>query len=123
MPVEAARVDGSDDATIIIREQLVLDGDSDPTDFMSAQSFPASDPPSMQPDTSAWSRESFDRFRVAVLDALYALDQAGRSPSNEEDLEEKLGYSNGAAFRRDRPLVEDVLTDLQLRAWVEIDPR
>ncbi len=69
------------------------------------------------------ARQEFDRFHVAVLEALYALEQDGRSPSNEEDLEGQLGYSDGAEFRRDRPLIEDVLTDLLSRKWVEIDPR
>ncbi len=66
---------------------------------------------------------AFDRFHVAVLEALDALERDGRSPSNEEDLEGQLGYGDGAGFRRDRPLIEDVLTDLQRREWVEIDPR
>ncbi|MGI8968833.1 MAG: hypothetical protein ACR2GA_06990 [Chloroflexota bacterium] len=68
-------------------------------------------------------RQEFDRFHVAVLEALYALEQDGRSPANEEDLEGQLGYSDGAEFRRDRPLIEDVLTDLQHREWIEIDSR
>jgi len=68
-------------------------------------------------------RQELHQFYVAALEALYALEQVGRSPSNEEDLEGQLGYSDGAGFRRDRPLTEDVLTDLQRREWVEIDPR
>ncbi len=69
------------------------------------------------------ARQEFDQFCVAILEALYALERDGRSPSNEEDLEGQLGYSDGAGFRRDRPLIEDVLTDLQRREWVEIDPQ
>ncbi len=66
---------------------------------------------------------AFDRFHVAVLEALYALEQVGRSPANEQDLEGQLGYSDGAEFRRDRPLIEHAVTDLQYLEWVEIDPR
>ncbi|MGI8827425.1 MAG: hypothetical protein ACR2JC_17635 [Chloroflexota bacterium] len=74
-------------------------------------------------DEPIGDRKAFDRFHVAVLEALYGLEQDGVSPSNEEDLEGRLGYSDGVGFRRDRPLIEDALTDLQSLEWIEIDPR
>lgn len=67
--------------------------------------------------------KAFDRFHIAILEALYDLEHAGRSPANEEDLEGQLGYTDGAEFRLDRPLIEAALTDLQHLEQVEIDAR
>lgn len=58
-----------------------------------------------------------------MLSALYHLEREGRSRSNGEDLEEKLGYSDGAGFRRDRPEIEGAVNDFRHLDWVEIDRR
>jgi NADH:ubiquinone reductase (H+-translocating) len=80
-------------------------------------------PGAMSPGTLLRTRKLFDEWHVAVLLALYHLERAGRSPSNEEDLEEKLGYSDGAGFRRDRPQIEGAVNDFRHLDWIEIDRR